>query len=164
VSNAKDRVYGAAGQEPDYQVSSPVFSTNSLDGIEVASTSQYYHSTTMVKKDTREMSMTNFGSCFATSSVDLILSGLGLTNPKSNVATSWKPATFSKGWRRGGVIAFNVPTLNTKVHLVMVVMTHDHYEVTLSAIVGSFAKSKKVLASLVNALLSRMTTSSSTAA
>jgi hypothetical protein len=43
-------------------------------------------------------------------------------------------------------------------------MTHGHYEVTLSAIVGSFAKSKKVLGTLVNTLLSRMTTSSSTAA
>jgi hypothetical protein len=56
-----------------------------------------------------------------------------------------------------------VPSLSTKVHLVMVVITHGHYEVTLSAIVGSFAKSRKVLASLVNTLLSRMTTSSSTA-
>ena len=35
VTNAKDRVYGAAGQEPDYQVSSPIFNTNSLGGIEV---------------------------------------------------------------------------------------------------------------------------------
>jgi hypothetical protein len=163
VSSAKDRVYGAAGQEPDYQVSSAVYNTNALDGIELASTSQYYHSTTMVEKDTREMSMSNFGSCFATSSADIILSGFGLTNPTSNVATSWQPTTFTKGWSRGGVIDFNVPTLSTKVHLVMVVMTHGHYEVTLSAIVGSFAKSQKVLAGLVNTLLSRMTTSSSTA-
>jgi hypothetical protein len=164
VSNAKDRVYGAAGQEPDYQVSSAVFNTNDFDGIELASTSQYYHSTTMVEKDTREMSMTNFGSCFATSSADLILSGLGQTNPASNVATNWRPMTFSKGWSRGGVIGLNVPTLTSKVHLVMVVITHGHYEVTLSAIVGSFAKSKKVLAGLVNTLLSRMTTSTSTPA
>jgi hypothetical protein len=164
VSNAKDRIYGAAGQEPDYQVSSAVFNTNALDGIELASTSQYYHSTTMVKKDTHEMSMANFGSCFATSSADIILTGLGQTNPKSTVATNWQPKTFTKGWSRGGVIAINVPTLTSKVSLVMVVMTHGHYEVTLSAIVGSFAKSKKTLAELVNTLLSRMTTSSSTAA
>jgi hypothetical protein len=164
VSNAKDRVYGAAGQEPDYQVSSPVFNTNSLDGVELASTSQYYHSTTMVDKDTHEMSMTNFGKCFATSSADIILSEFGQTNPTSNVATNWRPQTFTKGWSRGGVIDFKVPTLSTKVHLVMVVMTHGHYEVTLSAIVGSFTKSKKVLTSVVNTLLSRITTSSSTPA
>jgi hypothetical protein len=163
VSNAKDRIYGAAGQEPDYQVSSAIF-TNTLDGIEVASTSQYYHSTTMVQRDTREMSMTNFGSCFVTSSADIILSGFGMTNPTSNVATNWRPETFTRGWSRGGVIAFTVPRLNTKVQLVMAVITHGHYEVTLSAIVGSFAKSKKELASLVNAMLSRMTTSNSTAA
>jgi hypothetical protein len=164
VSNAKDRIYGAAGQEPDYQVSSAVFNTNALDGIELASTSQYYHSTSMVEKDTREMTMANFGSCFATSSADIILSGFGLTNPASNVATNWQPTTFTKGWARAGEIEFTVPSLSTKVHLVMVIMTHGHYEVTLSAIVGSFAKSKKVLAGLVNTLLSRMTTSSSTAA
>jgi hypothetical protein len=164
VSNAKDRIYGAAGQEPDYQVSSAVFNTNALDGIELASTSQYYHSTTMVKKDTHEMSMTNFGSCFATSSAELILSGLGQTSPKTAVATNWQPKTFTKGWSRGGVIPINVPTLTSKVNLVMVVMTHGHYEVTLSAIVGSFAKSKKVLEELVNTLLSRMTTSNSTPA
>jgi len=164
VSNAKDRIYGAAGQEPDYQVSSAIFNTNALGGIELASTAQYYHSTTMVEKDTREMTMSNFGSCFATSSADIILSGFGLTNPASNVATNWQPMTFTKGWSRGGVIGFTVPSLSTKVHLVMAVMTHGHYEVTLSAIVGSFAKSKKVLGTLVNTLLSRMTTSSSTAA
>lgn len=164
VSNAKDRIYGAAGQEPDYQVSSAVFNTNSHDGIELASTSQYYHSTTMVNKDTREMTMSNFGLCFATSSADIILSGFGLTNPASNVATNWQPMTFTKGWSRGGVIEFKVPSLSTQVHLVMVVMTHGHYEVTLSAIVGNFDKSQKILAGLVNTLLSRMTTSSSTAA
>jgi hypothetical protein len=164
VSNANDRIYGAAGQEPDYQVSSAVFNTNSLDGIEVASTAQYYHSTTMVANDTREMTMAKFGSCFATSSADIILSGFGLTNPASNVATNWQPVTFTKGWSRGGVIGFTVPSLNTKVQLVMVVLTRGHYEVTLSAIVGSFTKSKKVLAGLVNTLLSRITTSSSTAA
>lgn len=164
VSNAKDRIYGAAGQQPDYQVSSPIFNTNARDGIELASTAQYYHSLSMVEKDTREMSRSNFGSCFAVSSADLILSGFGLTNPTANLATNWRPVTFTKGWSRGGVIALTVPSLNTKVHLVMVIMTHGHYEVTLSAIVGSFAKAKKVLDSLANTLLSRMTTSSSTAA
>jgi hypothetical protein len=164
VSNAKDRIYGAAGQEPDYQVSSAIFNTNSLGGIELASTSQYYHSTTMVEKDTREMSRANFGSCFATSSADIILSGLGLTSPQANVAMNWRPMTFTKGWSRGGVIDLSVPSLNSKVRLVMAVMTHGHYEVTLSAIVGSFAKSKKTLTTLVNTLLSRMTTSSSTPA
>jgi hypothetical protein len=164
VTNATDRVYGAAGQMPDYQVSSPVFNTNTLDGILVASTSQYYHSTTMVDKDTKEMSKHNFGSCFVSSSADIIMSGFQLTNPVTNVATNWEPATFTKGWVRGGAVAVSVPNIKTKVQLVMVVMTHGHYEVTLSAIVGSFTKAKTLLGTLANTLLSRAENSTSKAA
>ncbi|MGH3731938.1 MAG: hypothetical protein ACRDVC_00940 [Acidimicrobiales bacterium] len=163
VSNAKDRVFGAAGQLPDFQVSSPIFNTTGLDGVELASTSQYYHSTRMVDDDTREMSMHDFGSCFAKSNADIVLSGFGLSIPTKNVATNWRPMTFTKGWSRGGVIALAVPNLPTKVQLVMVVITHGHYEVTLSAIVGSFTKSEGLLTTLVNTLLSRMANSSSQA-
>jgi hypothetical protein len=164
VSNTKDRVYGAAGQEPDYQVSSPIFNTNSLDGIELASTSQYYHSVVMVDKDTHEMAKTNFGSCFVTSSADIIMSALGATNPTSDVATNWQPTTFTKGWTRGGVVQLDLPNVTTKVDLVMVIITHGHYEVTLSAIVGSFTKSETLLNGLVNTLLSRTENASSTSA
>ncbi|HTT58807.1 MAG TPA: hypothetical protein VMF33_02060 [Acidimicrobiales bacterium] len=164
VSNATDRVYGAAGQEPDYQVASPIFNTDSLDGIELASTAQYYHSLSMVDKDTHEMSMSNFGSCFVTSSADIILAGLGSKNPASVVARNWQPTTFAKGWTRGGVVRLDLPNVKTKVQLVMVVITHGHYEVTLSAIVGSFAKSETLLNGLVNTLLSRTENASSTSA
>jgi hypothetical protein len=163
VTNQKDRVYGAAGQLPDYQVSSPVFNTNTLDGVLLASTSQYYRTTTMVDKDTKEMSKHNFGSCFVTSSADIIMSGYQLTNPATNVATNWRPTTFTKGWSRGGAVTVSVPGIKTKVQLVMVVIAHGHYEVTLSAIVGSFTKAKPLLASLTNTLLSRMENSSSKA-
>jgi hypothetical protein len=50
------------------------------------------------------------------------------------------------------------------LQLVMVVLTHGHYEVTLSAIVGDFTKAKTELSNLANTLLSRMTNESSTAA
>ncbi len=163
VTNKKDRVYGAAGQLPDYQVSSPIFNTNAKEGIELASTSQYYRTTTMVDKDTKEMSRHNFGSCFVTSSADIIMSGFGLTNPATNVATNWRPTTFTKGWSRGGVVSLSVPSVKSKLQLVMVIITHGHYEVTLSAIVGSFTKAKPLLASLTNTLLSRMENSSSKA-
>lgn len=161
VSNAKDRVYGAAGQVPDYQVSSPIFNTNSLGGIELASTAQYYRTTTMVSRDTAEMMMSNFGSCFVTSSAAIILSGYGLTNPASNAATNWRPTTFLKGWTRGGVVALSVPGVTSKLQLVMAVMTSGHDEVTLSALVGSFTKAQGFLSNLVNTLLSRMTSSTS---
>ncbi len=118
----------------------------------------------MVDKDTHEMSMANFGSCFVTSSADIIMSGLGSKNPASYVATDWQPTTFSKGWTRGGVVRLDLPNVKTKVQLVMVVITHGHYEATLSAIVGSFKKSETLLNGLVNTLLSRTENASSTSA
>lgn len=164
VSNASDRVYGAAGQQPDYQVSSPIFFTNSLGGIEVASTTQYYQTTTMVNKDTSEMSKSKFGTCFAESSAALILSGYSQPTPTTFTASTWQPVTFTKGFSRGGVVTLTVPQLPTPVHLVMVIITHGHYEVTLSALVGSFAKAKSELSDLANTLLARTTNSSAEAA
>jgi hypothetical protein len=162
VSNRNDRIYGLAGQQPDYQVSSPIFTTDSGGGIELASTTQYYHSTVMVNKDTHEMSLSNFGSCFVKSSAALILSGFGLSAPATVTASNWRPVTFAKGWRRGGVVSLTVPGVESKLQLVEVVLTHGHYEVTLDAVVESFVKSQSLLANAVNTLLSRMTSSTST--
>ena len=164
VSNARDRIYGAAGQQPDYQVSSPIFNADVHGGVELASTTQYYKTTTMVRKDTHEMSMANFGSCFAKSSATLVLSAYGTSVPASTVATTWRPVTFAKGWARGGVVALKVPNVTSPLQLVMVVMTKGHYEVTLSAIVGSFTTTEGLLANVVNTLLLRMSNSSATAA
>lgn len=164
VTNATDRIYGAAGQQPDYQVSSPIFNANSLGGVQLASTSQYYKTTVMVAKDTHEMSKSNFGSCFAKSSAALVLAAYGASVPTSAVATSWHPVTFAKGWSRGGVVTLHVPNVASKLQLVMVVMTKGHYEVTLSAIVGSFTKTEGLLANVVNTLLLRMSNSTATAA
>ena len=41
---------------------SKILETNSLGGVELASTTQYYATATMVKKDTAEMSQPNFGN------------------------------------------------------------------------------------------------------
>jgi hypothetical protein len=164
ITNAADRIYGAAGQEPDYQVSSPIFNTSALGGVELASTTQYYNTTTMVKKDTHEMAKANFGSCFVKSSAALVLSAYGTNVPVTAVATSWHPMTFAKGWSRGGYIALKVPNVASQLQLVMAVMTRGHYEVTLTAIVSSFSKTERLLTNTVNTLLSRMSNSSATAA
>ncbi len=164
VSNAHDRVYGAAGQQPNYQVQSPIFLTNALDGIELASTTQYYQTTNMVHKDTAEMSKSGFGRCFVESSASLILSGYKLPPPTTYTATNWSPVTFTKGWSRGGVVTVSVPELGQPLQLVMVVITHGHYEVTLCALVGSFKKAEGELANLTNTLLSRMTNTTAEAA
>ncbi len=163
VTNEADRVYGKAGQLPDYQVSSKVFETDALGGLELASTTQYYATTTMVSNDTAEMSKPDFGACFVKSSAALLLAGFGDSAPSAHTATNWRPATFLRGWSRGGVVAFTIPNVTTNVQLVEVVITHGHYEVTLDALVASFAKTKSLLASLVDTLLGRMTSSSSEA-
>jgi hypothetical protein len=164
VSNANDRIYGKAGQYADYQVSSPIFNTNSLGGMEVASTSQYYATTTMVDKDTHEMSKDGFGPCLATSAASLLLRGSGLSTSSTAAPTNWTPVTFLKGFARGGYVPLTVPGVKSKLDLVEEVVTSGHYEITLDALVGSFPKAESLLASLIETLLLRTSSSTSTAA
>ncbi|MHB2027826.1 MAG: hypothetical protein ACYCPT_03290 [Acidimicrobiales bacterium] len=166
VSNQKDRMYGLAGQQPSYQVQSKVFTTNSLGGVEVASTTQYYRTRTMVERDTKEMRKKNFGVCFVASNASIILSGLGEATGAASpsFATNWRPATFVKGFTRAGVIPLSVPGVASNLQLVTAIVTSGHYEVTLSALVGSFAKARPLLSTLVTTLLSRVSTSTSRAA
>jgi hypothetical protein len=163
VSNARDRVFGASGQEPDYQVSSRVFTSPSFGGIQVASTSQYYKTTTMVNHDVAEMSRENFGSCFVTSNVALIKAGLRVKIPTSNIGTTFRPRTFVKGWVRGGEATLALPNTTGALHLVIVVITSGHYEITLGALVDQWPKSKMFISNLAGALLSRTESSSSSA-
>ena len=161
VSYARDRVYGAAGQQPDYQVSSNIFRSSTFGGIEVASTSQYYRTMTMVRRDVREMSKKNFGSCFVTSNVAIVSAALGSPLPKTDVGTGFRPLTFIRGWSRGGVATVSLPGVGNALHLVMIVTTKGHYEVTLGALVEHWPQSKSFIANLANTLLSRMTSSTS---
>jgi hypothetical protein len=84
--------------------------------------------------------------------------------PTTFTASNWRPDTFTKGFSRGGVVTLSVPMLTQPVQLVMVMITHGHYEVTLSALVGSFSKAKTVLANVANTLLARESNSSAEAA
>jgi hypothetical protein len=164
VSSAKDRVYGSAGQMPDYQVSSEIFGSTSLEGVEVASTTQYYASTTMVSHDLTEMSQSQFGACFASTNAALILSSYGGGVASVPAGTNWRPVTFVRGWSRAGVENLSLPGVPGPLHLVMVVVASGHYEVTMGAIVASLPKTKLLLANLTNTLLSRISSTSSSAA
>ena len=163
VSLANDRVYGAAGQQPDYQISSEIFGSSSFGGIELASTTQYYHTTTMVRRDTKEMSRRNFGSCFTTSNVALLRAASGGTLPITDVATSWQPVTFVRGWSRAGVAAISLPGAAGRFHLVMAVVTAGHYEVTIGALVAKWPAASQFVANVVSTVLSRVTSSTSKA-
>ena len=160
VSAAADRVYGAAGQMPDYQVSSPVFSSPGGD-VQLATTAQYYATTSMVRRDTAEMSRSAFGSCFTTSNVALLKLVYSEAIPTGDVAVPWRPTTYVRGWSRGGVAAITLPGLRP-LHLVMVVATAGHYEVTFGALVNSWPGSSSFVSNLVNTLLSRMTSTTAT--
>jgi hypothetical protein len=163
VSNARDRVFGASGQEPDYQVSSRVFTSPSFGGIQGASTSQYYNTTTMVNHDVAEMSRQSFGSCFVTSNVALVKAGLGVKIPTSNVGTTFRPRTFVRGWVRGGEAELTLPNTTGTLHLVIVDLSSGHFEVELGAIVDQWPQSKTFIANLASTLLSRTVSSSSAA-
>ncbi len=162
VTAKRDRVYGAAGQMPDYQVSSRVLSATS-NFLQVASITQYYATTTMVKRDVAEMSKKDFGACFAASNASLILSGNSGAATIGSPGTNWQPQTFTRGWSRGGVVTLTQLGATVPVHLVMVEAAAGHFEVTLGALVTSWPQSESFLANLVNTLLSRITSTTSTA-
>jgi hypothetical protein len=156
VTARKDRVYGGAAQQPDYQVSSPIFGSQSFGGIEVVSTTQYYHTTTMVHRDTAEMSRENFGSCFATSNVALVRAVSRAKIPTADVGANYRPVTFLHGWARGGEAVLSLPGVTGSPHLVMVVITGGHFEVTLGVLVNDWPKSESFVSSLTSTLLSRV--------
>jgi hypothetical protein len=156
VSARRDRVYGPAGQQPDYQVSSKIFASPSFGGIEAVSTAQYYHTTTMVRRDTAEMSRADFGSCFVTSNIALIRAVLGVKVPTTNLGSNYRPTTFLRGWSRGGEATMTLPNVTGSPHLIMVVITGGHYKVTLGVLVNQWPKSETFVSSLTSTLLSRM--------
>jgi hypothetical protein len=164
VSAQRDRVYGAAGQQPEYQVSSPIFDSPSFGGIEVVSTTQYYSTTTMVHRDTVEMSRKNFGSCFATSNVALVRVLDRVKVSSTDFGTNYRPATFLRGWTRGGEALMTLPHVPGTPHLVVVQITSGHYEVTLGVLVNQWPQSTTFVSGLTSTLLSRMESTTSKAA
>ena len=156
VSNARDRIYGAAGQMPDYQVSSPIFSSSDFGGIQLASTSQYYATTTMVQHDVAEMSKADFGACFARSNADLVYAGATGSVASLTGGVNWNPVTYARGWSRGGVADLTVAGSASPLHLVMVVAAEGHYEVTLGVLVAEWPQSAAFVTGLLTTLKSRV--------
>ncbi len=163
VSAKKDRMYGAAGQNPLYQVSSNVFGTQSDGGVEAASLTQYYATTTMVNKDTAEMRDAGFGACLAQSQAAIVQYVYTKSVAHTPTGTNWQPDTFVHGFSRAGVVAIKVAGVAGSLYLVIVQLTANHYKTTLGALVTSWPKEESVVANLANTLLSRMTSPTSAA-
>lgn len=165
VPYAKDRAYGSAGQAPDYQVSSPVYGSTAFGGIELASTTQYYATTTMVQKDTEEYENPKYASCFTANLADELYASFKPADvDKKVVTTPWMPITFAKGFRRAAVATLNLSINSSPLHLVAVQASAGHVEETLLAIVVQWPKSEAFLDGVVNTVLARMTSSGSSRA
>jgi hypothetical protein len=160
VSYAKDREYGSAGQAPDFQDSSPVFGSRAFGGIEIATTTQYYATTTMVQKDTQEFKNPKFASCLVASSADQLYAVVNTSDVTKKVATTtWVPVTFATGFRRAAVATLSLPSNATPLHLVAVQASAGHIEETLLALVVQWPTSSKFVDGIVNTVLARMSSS-----
>jgi len=167
VSNARDRVFGLAGQVPLYQVASSIFTSDMAGGVQVASEVQYYPHRSNVARDTAEIAKPHFGSCFAVAN-GLILKGLfaNTYTIATGAATTLTPATFTKGFRTGGAVLVSAPSFasatggaTTTQSLGVYVMTQGHYEVTLYVLSANRHQPKALVATLVNAVEARISSS-----
>jgi hypothetical protein len=159
VSNAADRMYGAAGQQPAIQVSGNVLGSAVDGGTEIASVTQYYSSTTMVTKDLREYSQAGFGKCWAVAA-SKTLEGYTTDTAKAAratyVASSYRPVTFAHGFRSGGVATVTIPHVPGNYHLVALFAASGHYELNLFALTGKWPAAAPVVQSALEAMLARV--------
>jgi hypothetical protein len=142
-------------------VTSRVFASTSYGGIEALSSAQYYRTTSMVHRDTAEMSRRNFGSCFVTSNVAIVRAVNNVRLPTTNVGANFRPATFLRGWSRGGEAVLSQSGVPGSPHLVLVEITSGHYEATLGVLVTKWPSSERFVSNLTSTMLSRMVSSTS---
>jgi len=164
VSAVADRIFGAAGQQPLYQVSSPVYSSTLAGGVQIVSSAQYYVDTSMVARDTAEMQRANFGRCFADANANLTLSGV-VASPNVRSGTGLTVHTFAQGFRVAGIAPLNgIATSSGEMErLITVVVTSGHYEVTLLVLAPSYRAVGSLVASVTDILATRVSPSSGSA-
>lgn len=159
VASVDDRLFGLAGVVPRYQVSSPVFYSSELGGIQVVSTAQYYDAAPNVALDVREMSRPSFGRCFAQAAGDELVGATTGVTPTLSNGQNFATATFVRGWIRAGDVAVTLPAVQVDhAHLVFVEEAAGHYEVTMFALAIDFPRARATLTGLANSLLARVTT------
>jgi len=167
VSNSRDRVFGLAGQSPQYQVGSAIFTSSVGGGVQLASEVQYYPRLSNVSRDTAEIAKPHFGSCFAVSN-GVILKGLFATTYSIALGkpSGITPSTFAKGFRTGGAVLVSAPSFvpadggaTRTQSLGVYVMTHGHYEVTLYVLSATRTQPTQLVSTLVNTLEARISAS-----
>ena len=165
VASVDDRMFGLAGTVPRYQVSSPVFYSSDLGGVQIESTAQYYDSPLSVAADVAEMSRPSFGRCFAQSAGDELIGAATGVTPTLSSGHNLATPTFVKGWTRGGEVVVSLPSLQVaRAHLIVIEEAAGHYEVTLFALAVNLAKARTSIDDVANSLLVRVTSSNAVSA
>jgi hypothetical protein len=157
ISSAHDRLYGRAGQQPTLQVTGSIFTSPTDGGFEIGSVAQYYANAGDVAKDVANYSRANFGTCFALSSAQLLVSTVNASS--ATVLAPSSPLvlpTFAPGWRRAGVSVVTLPNLTGTFHLVSALAIRGNEEVSLYAMVGSWPAGVAIVTSAMEAVLARM--------
>ena len=171
VTNEADRMFGAAGQFPVVQTTSKVFTSASGGGVQVASYAQYYADASSVAKDTAETAKSGFGACFTDANANFIEGGALNLSPTVTTGLPLSVSTFAKGFRVAGIATITgapftqaSATLTAqRQHLVVVVTTRGHYEVTLLALCVNWPQQEPLVQSLVNNVVARLSPSTGTA-
>jgi hypothetical protein len=167
VTAASDRLYGAAGVVPAYQVTGPVYATSAFGIAELGSVSQYYESTDDVHRDTAQYSSPRFGRCLTASNGQLLL---GVLERSANAAstvllgTNYAPRLFTSGWARGGTVPISLPNVAGHVTLVSVLLASGHHEVEVNMLVGHWPAARGVVDASVAAILGRLAAPRTTSA
>jgi hypothetical protein len=165
VASGADRVYGLAGVAPNYEVSSPVFSSNDDGGINVESVAQYYDAPQNVIDDVAEMSRASFGRCFADTDADLMVAAAQDPTPNLTSGVTYDVHTFARGWVRAGAITLSEPIVGLSHDtLVMVAEASGHFEAYMAVLVGDVAAARTTIDALANAMMLRVTSTSTTSA
>ena len=81
--------------------------------------------------------------------------------PTTNLGVNFRPATFLRGWSRGGEAVLSQSRVPGSPHLILVEITGGHYEATLGVLVTKWPKSETFVSNLTSTMLSRMVSSTS---
>lgn len=160
VSASADRMFGAAGQEPEVQVTGTIYGTTTAGGPEIGSLTQYYASTTMVDHDVAEYRRPAFGRCWGLVSAQLfagVESESAAATEAKYLASTFTPATFVHGFKAGGIATVAIPGSATYT-LVSLFAASGHYEVNLYALTTDWAATRTTVVAAFNAMLARITT------
>ncbi len=163
----KDRMFGSSGQQPALQVTGETFGSTSFGGGEQVSLTQYYATTTMVRRDLREYRAPQFGRCWGIANAQILL---GFLNNNASYAmttppvTSWHVERRRDVFLRTSVVTVALPGGTTPYYLATAFAARGHYEVNYFALVGNWTQAQATVDAGLNAVLSRMAPGSTTPA